>query len=213
VIADDHAPLRAGVKFALDGHGFTICAEAADARSAVEAALHHRPDVCLLDIHMPGGGIRAADEITARLPDTAVVMLTVSRNDSDLFDALRAGAVGYLLKDTDPVRLPHALHGVLAGEAAIPRSLVARMTEEFRSRTRRRRLLLVGGGVPLTSREWEVLDMLRDNVPTAEMAKRLGIADVTVRRHVGAILKKLRVRSRKEAVGLLDKRLQESEHD
>jgi DNA-binding NarL/FixJ family response regulator len=203
--------MRAGVRSALEGHGFTICAEAADAPSAVEAALFHRPDVCLLDIRMPGGGIRAADEITAQLPKTAVVMLTVSRNDADLFDALRAGASGYLLKDTDPTRLPHALHGVLAGEAAIPRSLVMQMIEEFRGRARRRRLPLVGRDVPLTSREWDVLEMLRDNAPTAEIAKRLGIAEVTVRRHVGGILKKLRVRTRKEAVGLLDQRSQEGD--
>ena len=204
MIADDHAPTRAGVRLALQGCGFTICAEAADAPSAIEAALREGPDVCLLDINMPGSGIRAAEEITRRLPDTAVVMLTVSRNDDDLFDALRAGASGYLLKDTDPARLPHALNGVLTGEAALPRSLVARVIDEFRGRARRRRLSLVGRrGVDLTSREWEVLDMLRENHPTAEIATRLGISEVTVRRHVSRILERLRVRSRKEALQLL----------
>ncbi|MBD0349345.1 MAG: response regulator transcription factor [Thermoleophilia bacterium] len=204
VVADDHAPTRAGVRLALEGRGFTVCGEATDALSAIDAAIRERPDVCLLDIHMPGGGIRAAAEITARLPDTAVVMLTVSRNDDDLFNALRAGASGYLLKDTDPERLPHALRGVLAGEAALPRSLVAHLIDEFRARERRRSVPLVGRrSVTLTSREWEVLEMLRENLPTGEMAKRLGISDVTVRRHVGGILKKLRVRTRKEAVSLL----------
>jgi DNA-binding NarL/FixJ family response regulator len=206
VIADDHAPMRAGVRSALERRGFVISAEAEDAPSAIEAALLHRPDVCLLDINMPGGGVRAAAEISARLPETAVVMLTVSRNDADLFDALRAGASGYLPKDTDPDRLPDALHGVLAGEAAIPRRLVSHMVDEFRSRARRRLPLVGRRGAELTSREWQVLDMLRENVPTAEMAKRLGLAEVTIRRHVSGILKKLRVQSRKEAVRLLDER-------
>jgi DNA-binding NarL/FixJ family response regulator len=198
-------PTRAGVRLALEGKGFAVCAEAFDAAGAVEAALRHHPAVCLLDIHMPGSGIRAAAEITTHLPETAVVMLTVSQNDADLFDALRAGAAGYLLKDTDPERLPHALRGVLAGEAALPRNLVARLIEEFRARDSRRRLPLVGGArVELTSREWEVLDMLHENHTTAEIATRLGIANVTVRRHVGAILKKLRVATRRDAVALLD---------
>jgi DNA-binding NarL/FixJ family response regulator len=183
-----------------------VCAEAADAPGAVDAALRHHPDACLLDIHMPGSGIRAAAEITAQLPETAIVMLTVSRDDADLFDALRAGAAGYLLKDTDPERLPHALRGVMAGEAALPRNLVARLMEEFRARDSRRRLPLGGGrGVQLTSREWEVLELLCENLTTGEIARRLGIADVTVRRHVGAILGKLRVGTRKDAVALLDK--------
>ncbi len=97
-------------------------------------------------------------------------MLTVSRNDSDLFDSLRAGAAGYLLKDTDPERLPDALRGVIAGEAAVPRALVARLIDEFRSRGTRRRLPLIGGrGVELTSREWEVLDLMAEGLTTAQI--------------------------------------------
>jgi DNA-binding NarL/FixJ family response regulator len=205
VLADDHAPTRAGVKLALDGTGFTVVAEAADAPSAVAAVERVRPDVCLLDIHMAGSGIRAASEITAKYPDIAVVMLTVSRSDSDLFDALRAGASGYLLKGIDPARLPHALRGVLDGEAALPRTLVARLVDEFRARGKRRSLPLVGRrGAQLTSREWEVLELMREKLATHEIATRLGVADVTVRRHVGAILHKLRVHTRKEALALVD---------
>ena len=194
------------MRLALEGRGFAVCAEASDGPGAVEAALRHHPAACLLDIHMPGSGIRAAAEITRHLPETAVVMLTVSRDDADLFDALRAGAAGYLLKDTDPERLPNALRGVLAGEAALPRNLVARLMEEFRARDSRRRLPLVGAGpgVELTRRQWEVLDLLRQNHTTGEIATRLGIANVTVRRHVGAILRKLRVETRKDALALLD---------
>ena len=109
LIADDHPATRAGVRLALERGGFVVCAEVPDGPSAIEAALRERPDVCLLDINMPGNGIEATKAIVRQLPETAVVMLTVSRSDADLFDALRAGASGYLLKDTDPARLPHAL--------------------------------------------------------------------------------------------------------
>lgn len=161
--------------------------------------------MCLLDVHMPGSGIRAAQRIGELLPDAVVVMLTISRNDTDLFDSLRAGAAGYLLKDTDPARLPHALRGVLDGEAAIPRELVARVVDEFRERGRRRRLPLVGRrGAELTSREWEVLDLLAGDLTTAEIAARLAVSPVTVRRHVSAILRKLEVHDRAAAVRLLD---------
>ncbi len=207
VVADDHVPTRAGVRLALEGHGFSVCAEAGDARAAVAAAVRERPDVCLLDIRMPGNGIAAAFEIKSALPDTAVVMLTVSRDDADLFDALRAGASGYLLKDLDPARLPFALRGVLDGEAALPRQLVARLIEEFRSRGRRKRLVIgAGRGVDLTEREWEVLELLREGARTAEIAERLFISQVTVRRHVSEILRKLRVSDRKAALRLLEQR-------
>ena len=204
VLADDHPPTRAGVRLALEGAGFEVVAECADAKSAVAAVLQERPDACLLDIHMPGGGIAAAAEIYAALPDTAVVMLTVSREDEDLFAALRAGAAGYLLKDTDPERLPEALRGVLAGEAALPRTLTARLIEEFRRRDRPRRLPFSRGhGPTLTSREWETLDLMREGLGTAEIARRMRISTVTVRRHISSILAKLRVESREEALRLL----------
>jgi DNA-binding NarL/FixJ family response regulator len=207
VVADDHPALRQSVRMGLESNGFEVCAEASNAAGAVEAALRERPDVCLIDIHMPGSGIAAAGRITLELPDTAVVMLTVSRNDADLFDSLRAGASGYLLKDMDPARLPDALKGVLSGEAALPRALVARLIDEFRERGRRRRVPLVGGRpVVLTSREWEILDFLRQGLSTAEMAERLFVSKVTVRRHVSAILKKLRVSDRDAARRLLDER-------
>jgi DNA-binding NarL/FixJ family response regulator len=207
VVADDHPALRRSVRVALEGNGFEICGETDTATGTIETALRERPDVCLLDIHMPGSGIAAAAEISLRLPETAVVILTVSRNDTDLFDALRAGAAGYLLKDMDPARLANALRGVLAGEAALPRALVARVIEEFRERGRRRLLPLLGErGVELTSREWEILELLRTGCTTAEIAQRLFVSKVTVRRHVSSILRKLRVADRKSALRLLEER-------
>jgi DNA-binding NarL/FixJ family response regulator len=207
LIADDHPPTRTGVRASLEADGgFDVVAEVGDANAAVDSALGERPDLCLLDVHMPGSGLSAAYEITATLPDTAVVMLTVSRNDADLFASLRAGAAGYLLKDTDPVRLPHALRGVIAGEAALPRSLVARVIDEFRSQGRRRVRVVGQRSAELTSREWEVLDLMREGLPTSEIARRLYVSPVTVRRHISHILRKLRVKTREEAICLVEGR-------
>jgi DNA-binding NarL/FixJ family response regulator len=115
LLADDHAAVRAGIRLALAGEGFDVVGEAADAPEAVTMALDLKPDIALLDVNMPGSGIKAAEEIGQALPGTTVVMLTVSRDDDDLFAALRAGASGYLLKDTDPGRLPFALRGSAGG--------------------------------------------------------------------------------------------------
>jgi DNA-binding NarL/FixJ family response regulator len=157
---------------------------------------------------MPGGGgVAAAAEIARRLPETRLVMLTVSRDDDDLFDALRAGASGYLLKDIERSKLPEALRSVLDGEAQLPANLVARVLDEFRGRFTRQRVLLERRpAVDLRPREWEVLELLRDGLTTAEIAARLFIAEVTVRSHVSAILRKLRVPDREAAVRLLANR-------
>ncbi len=204
LVADDHPPTRAGVRLALENGGFSVCAEVGDAAAAVEAAVRLQPNICLLDIHMPGNGIAAADEIGRRVPEAAVVMLTVSQGDEDLFDALEAGAIGYLLKDTSPLRLPDALRAVLRGEAALPPHLVTKVVVEFRQRRRRRRVPLPGRKpVDLTDREREVLAMMRDGLTTAEIAERLFVAPVTVRTHIAAILRKLRVPDRRAAVELL----------
>ena len=204
LLADDHPPTRAGVRYTLEQAGMVICAEEPDAAGAISSALRERPDICLLDIHMPGSGIAAAREITRELPDTRVVMLTVSRDDEDLFEALRAGASGYLLKDMDPDRVPMALEGVLAGEAALPRTLLARVMDEFRERGRRRLRLPGRRGADLTEREWEVLHALRDGLSTNEIAERLYVSAATVRSHVASVIKKLRVPDREAAIRLLD---------
>ena len=199
VIADDHPPTRAGVRLALEDGGFVVCAEEETGPGAVAAALRDPPDVCLLDVDMPGGGIEAAETIRARLPETQVVMLSAAENDRDLFAALEAGASGYLLKEMNPARLGAALHGVLRGEAALPRALTARLIAEFRARSRRPSLARPSEK-DLTSREWEVLDCLSEGLSTRRMAKRLFISQTTVRRHVSSILKKLDVPTREAAV-------------
>lgn len=201
VVADDHAPTRMGVRLSLEEAGFVVCAEAPTASSATAACLEHRPDVALLDIHMPGNGIVAARQIASALPDTAVVMLTVSRDDVDLFEALRAGARGYLLKDIDPARLGPALQGVLDGEAALPRNLVARLMEEFRGRDARP-ARQEGPLATLTAREWDTLVLMRQGRSTAEIAAELFVSPVTVRTHVSAILRKLQVSDRDAAIAV-----------
>ena len=138
LLADDHAPTREDLRWALTQGGLQVCAEASDAAHAVQLALETSPDICLLDVRMPGGGVAAAWEISARLPTTKVVMLSVSDEDTDLFSALRAGAVGYLVKDLDLRLLPRALRDVAEGRAAIPRALVARMVKQFHTNEPRR---------------------------------------------------------------------------
>ena len=202
LIADDHAPTREEVRFALEHDGtFKVVAEASDAPAAVEAAIRERPTVALLDINMPGKGIAAAWEIHSRLPETHIVMLTVSEDDDDLFAALRAGASGYLLKDIHPKRLPRALESVIAGEVALPRALVGRLVEQFRDPTSRRRQVIAGGAEgQLTSREWQILDLLRQGLTTGQIAERLFLSPVTVRTHVNAVLRKLQVGSREDLI-------------
>jgi DNA-binding NarL/FixJ family response regulator len=207
LVADDHAPTRAGVRLALEADGFLLCAEASDAAGAVRGARDHAPDVCLLDVNMPGGGIAAARAIAELRPAPAIVMLTVSRADDDLFEALRAGASGYLLKDVPAAGLADALRDVLAGEAVLSVPLVSRVVDEFRNRGRRSpRRLLGGGSVDLTDREWQILELLHAGCSTAEVAERLFVAPVTVRTHVAAIVRKLRVPDRRAAIELLDER-------
>jgi DNA-binding NarL/FixJ family response regulator len=206
LLADDHARTRAMVRKALEESGdFVVCAEAADASGAVQKARQERPDVCLLDINMPGNGIAAAAEITAALPGTAVVMLTVSRQDEDLFDALRAGASGYLLKGLDERSIGESLQRVLAGEASLPGTLVARLVDEFRDREQHRVATADGQAARLTGREWDVLELMRKGASTTEISERLFVSPTTVRSHVSAILRKLGVPTREEAVKLLDR--------
>jgi two-component system NarL family response regulator len=203
LVADDHPLTRLGIHHALDGEGFEMCAEAADADGAVEAAVRERPDVCLLDVRMPGGGIRAAERIIELVPECVVVMITASTDDETLFAALRAGAVGYLLKDRALGRLTEALTGVLDGEAAVPRDLTARVLAEFRRRGRPHRLPGGHPGVNLTSRETDVLELLRQGLGTAEMGTRLFLAPATVRTHVSALMRKFGVRDRQALCELL----------
>jgi DNA-binding NarL/FixJ family response regulator len=209
LIADDHPPTRDDVRRALEhDERFAVCAEAADAAEAVRAAVREQPDICLLDIRMPGGGLAAVWEVAARLPETKIVMLTVVDDEADLFAALWAGAAGYLLKTMNMDRLPAALAGVYAGEAAMHRALVARVLKRFQSGEPRRRRPFTRATAQqrLTSREWEVLDLLAQGLSTAEIARRLVISASSVRVHIVAVVRKLGVSDRAAAVDLFRRR-------
>jgi DNA-binding NarL/FixJ family response regulator len=202
-MADDHTRLRAVVRQALEQDGCSVVGEGATADDAIALTIEHRPEVALLDIHMPGSGIHAAQEIARSVPDTAIVMLTQSADDDDLFDSLRAGASGYLLKDTDPARLGEALRAVLAGEGAMSPRLVSRIMDEFRAPSKRRLGRKTPAAAKLSAREWEVMSLLGQGLSTEAVAGRLFLSPTTVRVHVSAVLKKLRVRDRESAFRLL----------
>lgn len=133
LVADDHPLLRQSVREDLEQAGFRVCAEAETAGEAIEAAVRESPDLCLLDVSMPGGGLRAAALIHARFPGTKIVMLTASSSEDDVLAAVRAGASGYVLKDDDPTRLAFALRDVLGGVPAFPRRLSGPLVEAARS--------------------------------------------------------------------------------
>jgi len=200
LLADAHAAGLAGLRMALSGEPFAVVAEAADAEEAIAAALRERPDVCVLDADMPGGAALATGEITRRLDGVNVVVLASERDEQAMLDAVRAGAMGYLLKGMDPDRLRYAIIGVTNGEAAVPRTLVARLMLEFRVRDRRRLLV---GTARLTPREWDVLELLAAGAATRAIGEALGISEVTVRRHVSGVLAKLGVADRAAAVEVL----------
>ena len=204
VVADEHATTRTGIVMSLTGHGFNVIADVDSAAAAADAVRSARPDLCLLDAEMPGDPVAVVAQLASEAPDTAVVMLSASVDDERLFSALTAGARGYLLKGMDAARLPHALRGVLAGEAALPRDLMARVLDEFRGRRRRSSHAIAQLGVTLTEREWEVAELLREGLPTKVMADRLAVSPVTVRRHLSELQRKLGAPSRGDVVRLLD---------
>ncbi len=181
-----------------------VVAQVETAVEAIQTAKREEPDVCLLDIDMPGNGIWAAGKITRLVPDTVVVMLTVADDDENLIDALLAGATGYLIKDLDPDSLPRTVRAAAMGEATLPRSLTGRLLTEFRIREGRRRAVDTGNGrVELTPREWEVLQMMAEGISTAAIADRLFVEAGTIRSHISALLKKLDVVDRAAAVRVI----------
>lgn len=185
LIADDHDLLRSELGGDLEREGgFHVVAEAASGVGAVEAALRERPEVCLLDVRMPGGGgIKAAEEIAAHLPDTKIVMLTSSRDDEAALAAARAGAVGYVLKDADAQRLAEVLRDVVDGGFRYPRTLVARLAAHLRES---------GGTEEQPGLRDHVLRLMEDGVPAREMPARLAVPPRVVQRQLGTLAGELR---------------------
>lgn len=192
---------RAGIRLALEPA--LECVEARNVEEAIALASSAHPVVCLVSSDPEHEEAMVAD-LSRGIPATHIVLLTPELRDDRLLAAVRAGAVGYLSQKLDPERLPFVVEGVMRGEAAIPRALVTRLVDELRERRRRRQMLIQSRGlVDLTTREWEVLELLRHGASTRDIARTLSIADVTVRRHVGTLLHKLDVDNRSAAVALV----------
>ena len=202
LIAAERLPTRVGLRLALEPEA--RCTEAADAESAVDAAVRDRPDVCLLGLDPSPHGLRVVNEIVSRVPSATVILLTGELDEEEFMAAVRAGASGYLTTSLDPARLPHVVRGAMRGEPAVPRKFVSRLLDELRMRERRRSVALAGGRrVALTTREWEVVELLLRGASTSDIAEELGVAPVTVRRHLGSVERKLGVATRAEVVELL----------
>jgi DNA-binding NarL/FixJ family response regulator len=203
LVADDHPGVRRKVRQALESSDVEVVGDTATADGAVEMSLRLVPDVALLDVNMPGGGIRAARAIADDAPTVTVIMLTQSDDDDDLFDALRAGAAGYLLKTIAPTRLGDALRGALGGEVAMSPRLVAKVLDEFRNPRQRLFARRSAAAAKLSAREWEIMTMLGAGRTTEQVAKALFLSPTTVRVHVSSVLRKLAVKDRESAFRLL----------
>lgn len=203
VLADDQALVRAGFRLLLDTEdGFEVVGEAGDGAEAVRQAHLHHPDVVVMDIRMPGtDGLAATRQVCAELPDVKVLVLTTFNVDEYVFEALRAGASGFLLKDTDPVELLHALTVVAQGDALLAPSVTRKLIEEFANRPEHRR--------PdpralreLTAREREILALVAAGMSNEEIAEHLVISPATSRTHVSRVMTKLGARDRAQLVVL-----------
>jgi DNA-binding NarL/FixJ family response regulator len=206
LLAEADTPTRMGIRLVLTRCGFEIAAEARDADGAVEAACRERPDMALVAADIPGDGISAARTIAARIPGIRIVVLTSRQDGEELVAAVLAGASGYLGKDMSPSRLPLVLKSILGGEAALPRRFTVDVLEALRRRDARRARVVGQTRRSVTDRQWDILNLLADGRSTAEMARRLGISEITARRHISSALAKLGLTDRAAAIALLRER-------
>src|SRR3954468_5726352 len=179
LIAEPDAPTRTGLRLVLEAGGLAVAAEAGDEATAVALAVGEEPDLGLIAAELPGGCVDTIRRIASDVPRTRLVVLTAHPSGEELVDAILAGAVGYLGRDTRSERLPEILRAVLAGEVALPRRHSQQLVDALRHRDARRTLLAARTGAALTDREWEVLELLAADRSTAEIAQRLGISAVT----------------------------------
>jgi len=196
LIADDHAIVRKGIRALLATEAdIEVVGEAADGKEAVEKAERLHPDVILMDLVMPGmDGIEATRRITTRQPETRILVLTSFAEDEKVFPALKAGALGYLLKDAGPEELVRAIRQVYCGESSLHPAIARKVLQEL-SRPPER----PPTPEPLTERELEVLRLIAKGKSNREIAEELVISEATVRTHVSNILGKLQLTSRTQA--------------
>ncbi|MFB9930775.1 response regulator [Amycolatopsis halotolerans] len=205
VLADDQALVRAGFRLLLDTEdGFEVAGEASDGEQAVARAVEHRPDIVVMDIRMPGtDGLEATRRITSHPELTGVKVLVLTTFDVDeyVYEALRAGASGFLLKDTEPVELLHALRVVAAGEALLAPTVTRRLIAEIVGRPEHRRID-TSAVREVTEREREVLALVAGGLSNDEIAAHLVISTATARTHVSRIMTKIGARDRAQLVVL-----------
>jgi DNA-binding NarL/FixJ family response regulator len=195
LIADDHAVVRQGLRTYLElQDDVEVVAEAADGKAAVREAERHAPDVVLLDLAMPRlDGVGALAILRERVPSARVLVLTSFGEDDRLFAALRGGAAGFLLKDTEPADLVRAIRSAHAGQAPLSPAIATRVVEQIASGTRPRAIDV------LTPRELEVLRLIARGRSNKRIALELGVAEKTVKTHVGHLLAKLDLADRTQA--------------
>lgn len=194
LLADDHALFRAGIESLLRAWDVEVVGHASDGNEAVEQVRRLRPDLVLMDIRMPGcNGLEATRLIKAELPETKIVMVTVSDDDEDVFEAIKSGADGYLLKDMSEGELSRTLAAVSAGKPAMSPALAARIVEEFARATE--------GTQPaaLTGREAEVIRLVAAGATNRDIATALHVTENTVHFHMKNILAKLHLKNRAQA--------------
>lgn len=198
LVADDHLLSRKGIVSLLSSApDMEVVGEAGDGQEALDRARELKPDLVLMDIRMPKcDGLEATRRIKAELPHVRVVILSVSDDIGDFFEAMKAGAQGYLLKNMEPETWIEFLRNVLKGESPIPRALAARILREFTVREKPEPP--VGDG-QITGREREILELVAIGLSNREIAERLVIAETTVKNHLRNILDKLNLRNRVQA--------------
>ena len=199
LLVDDQLLFRKGLRALLeDEEDMEVVGEASDGAQALDRARTAKPDVVLMDINMPVcNGVEATRMIKAERPETKIIALTVSDEDDDLFEAIKSGASGYLLKDLRPEELFDLIRGVLRGETPISPAVAGKLLSEFRRRPRRDPTDTVGWD--LTPRELEVLQLVSEGLSNAEIAARLFIVEGTVKNHLHNILEKLHLENRLQA--------------
>lgn len=196
LLADDHTLFRAGIASLLRVWGVDVVGEASDGREAVEQARRLRPDLVLMDITMPGSdGLEAASILKSELPETKVVMVTVSDDSDDLFEAMKRGADGYLLKNMSEAELGRTLEAVAEGRPALSPAIAARIIDDFARAVR----TPDPTEAELTPREADVLRLVASGATSREMAEELAVSENTVNFHVKNILSKLHLRNRAQA--------------
>jgi len=204
LLVDDHALLRRGLDIVLQQESdIEVVGEAGDGAEAVEKAAELLPDVVLLDVKMPKrGGIEAAAGIKDVAPSTRIVMLTMSDEEADLYDAIKAGATGYLLKEIPPHEIADSIRAAAGGQSLITPSMATKLLSEFATMARHGEERREQGppAPKLTDRELEVLKLIATGANNSKIAKTLFISENTVKNHVRNILEKLQLHSRMEAV-------------